>query len=565
MQDQHRKNVRQEREVKLNDLKKFATNFKLKTQVPPDIVGILAKDKERQEEIVKKSHKAIEEQTAGAKTPGIPPSQPGNQRPAGSTRTDSASASVEQPTPTTRGSRHGGRGRGDRSLGGPLPMIPPRSGQPSLGQRLIAQQSQFAQRQVPPVMPLQDIRIPSAAPGAMSTDSTANRGGTIPTPTSATSSRFNAQASEFRPNPTASTFSPTGPPSGASSSPAAPKPATKVKPTNRVSFFGDKRPGPISEKRLIEEGFNPVARMKKEVERDGKTKDFAINGGIPQAYRTPPTWDVREENLEKSYVDMFEAKPSIAHSASPTAPMPHQHQLPFHLQPGAPGIPQIHHTPQPTPPRHSYGGPMPQGPRGDHSYDDHRMHVSSSNHSMYPSPRFQQPNLVPHMGSPMFTQTQPAPYGQPQPVIMGMGPNGQQIRYVQQMPVGQQFATTQTMQMGSGGPQMVAGQPGGNTFMSVPVPPQQQMHVYSSPAPSHAFPAHLGGSSGPQTPGGYSNSPRAHAAHMMTPRGSQQGQAPGGPYMYVAPGQTGQNFPSQAPQGQHSKFRSRRSRKRRTR
>ena len=540
MQEQNRKFARQEREVKLNDLKKFATNFKLKTAVPPDMLGILAKDKERQETIVKKSHRQLEEQVAASKAPVPPPSEPSNQRPSTSTRPEPGNAAVDQPSSSSRGNRsHGGRGRGDRSLGGPLPMMPPRgAGQPSLGQRLMAQQSQYAQRQVPPIMPLQDMRIAPPAPGPLANDAPGSRGATIPTPTSANSSRFNAQALEFRPNPTASTFSPTGPPSGASNSPAGPKAAAKAKVTNRVSFFGDKRPGPISEKRSIKDAFNPIQRMKKEAERDNKAKDFAVNGGIPQAYRTPPTWDVREENLEKSYEDMFENNPPIVQSASPAnAPMPHQHQLPPHLQPGAPPIPQIHHTPQPNM-RHSYGGPMPQGPRGDHSFDEHRMHVSSSNQSMYNSPRFQQQNLVPHIGSPMFSQAQPAAYGQPQQVIMGMGPNGQPVRYIAQMPGGQQFTSPQGGQMG--GPQMMGGQPGG--FMTVPVQPQQ-MQVYQSPAPPHAFPAHL---NGPQTTNGYSS---PYAAPLMTPRGSQQGQAP--PYVHLTPSQQGQQiYPQQSQQPQ---------------
>ncbi|KAI4818576.1 hypothetical protein E4T45_10551, partial [Aureobasidium sp. EXF-8846] len=55
VQERQRANARQEKSVKLNDLKKFAENFKLYSRVPEDLVPILAKTKEKQNLIVTKA------------------------------------------------------------------------------------------------------------------------------------------------------------------------------------------------------------------------------------------------------------------------------------------------------------------------------------------------------------------------------------------------------------------------------------------------------------------------------------------------------------------------------
>ena len=50
-----------DKKAKLDDLKKFASMFKLNTAVPTDLVPILAKDEEKQEEIVLKGLQAQHE------------------------------------------------------------------------------------------------------------------------------------------------------------------------------------------------------------------------------------------------------------------------------------------------------------------------------------------------------------------------------------------------------------------------------------------------------------------------------------------------------------------------
>ncbi|KAK1092865.1 poly(A)-binding protein binding protein [Friedmanniomyces endolithicus] len=93
-QEQKRAGARQEKNVKLNDLKKFAANFKLNSRVPDDLVPILAKDREKQLEIQRKADEAAKEAELTPKekkpkelkesrepTPGTTPPAPVSQTP----------------------------------------------------------------------------------------------------------------------------------------------------------------------------------------------------------------------------------------------------------------------------------------------------------------------------------------------------------------------------------------------------------------------------------------------------------------------------------------------------
>ena len=54
----------QDRMAKLNDLQRFAESFKLKTPVPPDLVGILATDPGKQAQIINKARRSVEEENS---------------------------------------------------------------------------------------------------------------------------------------------------------------------------------------------------------------------------------------------------------------------------------------------------------------------------------------------------------------------------------------------------------------------------------------------------------------------------------------------------------------------
>lgn len=517
VQERQRLSARKDREVKLNDLKKFASNFKLKTAVPADMLGILAKDKQKQVEIVEKSQRQLEEQSAAVKTEATPPQL--EQEPLEAVVSPRAELPPTSPSGTIekqggKGTRGGQQfqnsynGRNDRGAQAPSgPLLSPKPSAPgNLGQRLLAQ-TQYRDRGA--------MQSFSGASSSGNNFGANPRAGSIPSSAMAMPSRFNVQASEFRPNPSAVSFSPTGERSSGVPSPVRTRRQSSLKPVNRTTFFPNGRPR-ASEKKSIKDGFNPVVRMRNEIQEQNRAKDFVTNGGIPQAYRTPPTWDTSEEYAEKSYVDMFDKAPVVAPSISPAnGPLPHQHQLPLHLQQGAHGISAVNspHLPHQSFPQHGHG----QGP--NHRFDDHRMQYSTSQQGSFPSPRV---SVMMPYGGQMMTQV-PSQLGQAVAQFPYAG--GQPVSQMRQFPGSTQFITA------PGGPlpaQMVLNQAGVNPFMGVPVHAQSPMF---SPGQPHILQPHL---MSPHAPGAPNFSPRN--APMMMHQGSQQGHAPP-PHFYMNPAQ----------------------------
>lgn len=514
LQQQQRVQGRKEREVKINDLKKFASNFKLPKPVPDDLIGILAKDPKKQDEIMAKALREAEEKKNQQKpaVAAAPVEQPTTSTPV---QPDSNKATVAPPVePSSTRSR--GRGfqghRNDKFSNSFGPGAVGRGGAPpqTFGQRL------KQQYQSGPGVPA----MPPIGPAALQTD-LPFRQPMIGMPNSASSaSRFNATAIEFKPNP-ASTF----PPAGQGSIPtsqAGSRPVSKTHSPTKRSFFEGNRPRPFSERPTIRNDFNPIKRLKMEVEKEGKAKEFESNDGIPYAYMTRPTWDVRPENENKSYAEMFDQRPVV-----PLIPMPHQHQLPPHLQQNNQMMPHMH------PPHHNsrYSQPPSIPPGNAYHHDDHRMQLSSSQSSQYQSPRV--PMAQP---SPMSGQHQQV-YMQPQQMFMNQ--QGVPVGYIRSASTTPQMFNAQTGQMQ---PMMMNAHPNGQF-----VPGHGQPHVQMySPAPGQAYSAQ----GGPGTP---NYSPRAPPAPpMMAPQGSQQGH--GAPMMYVSQSQQGQPMYYPQPQGQPSKF-----------
>lgn len=486
-----RNNARKEYEMKLNDLKKFASNFKLKSAVPEDMLGILAKDKHKQMEIVERSQRQQKEAEEHARqsNPVTAVNSPSSTRPEG-TVTSPVPMLEKQPSRSGHFTQNGA----PVTLKGP--HAPPlRTGPGHLGQRLMSQ-PQYQNRgmgQHTQQLQMPDQRGPTGNMNGNTVDAGAAPASSLASPTSA-ALRFNVQAMEFRPNPAASTFSPRASKDEGVTSPSHAKASGAPRSPVKASFFSSNRPRAATHERLsFKDAFNPIARMKREdAEKD--PKKFASNGGIPQAYRTPPTWPVSEANKEKSYMDMFEKATPVP--VNVPGVLPHQHQLPMHLQPGHPGMPQqLGH--------HQLNG-------RDHHFDDHRMHPSTSSPGVFASPRFQQPMLA-YQQSPMIAHMQPGfaqPIGQ-----LAFGPNGPLP--IRQFSGAQQFSGPHL----TSAPMMVNHSSGG-TFMNMPV---QQMPMYS-PGQNGVFPGHVGG-----VPNGFS-SPRM--APPMVHQGSQQGQV-GQPYMYL--------------------------------
>ena len=542
-QEQKRVTARHEKNVRLNDLKKFAENFKLKSRVPDDLVPILAKDREKQVEIQKKAEETAKEEELRAKEKEKEKASPAPSSVASVT----ASAVDSRNLPFTQHSR--GVSRNMRVPAAIPPGPSPRAPQ--------------SQRQQPrgKIEPLPaNLRIPTGpaapAPGLSGPLS----------PTSAT--RLNVNAFEFR--PAASTFTP----SGTSPSPQRTVEGMKVEAAaaREVSFFDKEKDSskPRKSEQDFENSFNTIKRLKNADRPEDQKKQFAANGGIPQPFRTAPTWLVPDDRLNVSYLDAFpksrapSSGTSPLHTPNPNGLMPHAHQLPAHLQ--APQITTPTQTPRfYPPPQHAHA----------QSFAHPNMTQFGPNGSVQNSPRFppaqmafnnqmpQMPPMPQFAGQPMqgYGMSPSMQYRQ-----MNMPPGGQMMMMPGQphgqseypkdrkqkshtyrrsvTPMRQGFP--QNAQFPPGMPQMggqmMVQQPSGG-YMNGPMPQQPY-----SPMPPHAQP-HLQHMQ-QQGPAGYSGSPRPH---MMQHQGSHQGYQP---QMHMAPpygpGNTGQPHPYHMQQRQMS-------------
>lgn len=527
--DHQRQKQRNDKMVKLNDLKKFAENFKLHTPVPKDLVPILAKDEDKQQAIIQKAAKNAEEPA-----PKSAPSQPAAAIADVKSQRSASKPDVGPGSPAAQMGRHGQQ-RNQRDNYGSLrggtqhPNAPGQNynqggrQQGGLGQRLMMAQQQQHRNQVPPLpqpIPIHNMPMPPTGPSGTASG--------LASPTSSTSTRLRAGAIEFRPNPAASNFTP----NGASSNNSSPRRQSSARPEPRkanADFWGGQKPPRPADRKALDESFNPIKRMKAEVEKDGRAQELAKNGGIPQAYRTPPTWDFPPENEGKSYQDMFAPTPMPVQPVSaPQMPIQngqqaHQHQLPPQYQQTHPHM-SHGHTPQHTP-RHPHVQPHhgQEGPQ--QHFGGHPMQFSHSSSGAHSSPR----NPGQFMTYPQQPPQQMPGFQQGMPTY-AMSPGMQHAAIRQAMPG--QFVVPQGMQIGG---HMMQPQQSGSQYMPVPNahmnPQMQQMY---SGSPGHVYQANGPMPVGPQ---GFANSPRPHGAQLMSHQGSQQGHPQGPqPMIYVPNG-----------------------------
>ncbi|KAK5171388.1 poly(A)-binding protein binding protein [Saxophila tyrrhenica] len=529
-QEMRKMGMKADKEVKLNDLRKFAQMFTLKSEVPDDLVPILAKDREKQIEIQQKAKQAAEDdaarrserekrKAASATSPAqsSAASQSAATAPQASTATSQAGTSFTQPAPS-------------RTRAAPNMRIPQFSGPMQSQQRPgNSQQGRpYGRNGIPAPQPLPaDLRIPpprAAAPvdaGPLSPSKGLNAG---------------AKAFEFR--PAASTFTPTG------VSPSPQRSQGKVSPavTETADFFQGKKPAGRKSKKGPSEATNPLKRMLKAEHPEELKKAFTTNGGIPQPYRTPPTWPFEEAHMNMSYQDSIPKPPSQTHSqmhtpSQSTSQMPHAHQMQPHMH-GQPPTPS-QRPPFLPPPHHShpqgYGPGMPHfGPNGSVQNSprfQHQQMAFNGQMQGMPMPQFAGQQMQGYQMSPSMQYRQ-----------MNMPPNGPMMMHPQNQsksrhPHDRDAVTNDTSVPGHqgfqrGGPpqgynqQMMPGtmpnQPHGGNFMpGAPMPgqhpghnPQQQNF---SPMPPHAQPQ--------MHPGGYAGSPRP-SGHMMQHASSHQGFQP---------------------------------------
>ena len=518
--EKKRAQASQDRTAKLNELLRFSRTFKLKTAIPGDLVGILAKDPGKQEAIIAKAKREHEESASTTTSPSAPASAEPSARKVDLPQI--AAIPDRQTFNRARGGYPQAGGRPDRG-NAQQGMFPGRNN--GIPQRPGGHQDRKATQppSIPAPIPILDGKMPPTGPMADQPVITSPQRSTLQTPTSATSmSRFNlnVKAMEFRPNANAPSFNPSAS-SNAPSSPASIQQTASVsRAVSPSTFFGSRKPKPASERPSLSSNFNPVKKMKEETasrktseksakSEDGNTsfKDYSANGGIPHSFQTLPRWTVRAENDKKSYTEAFErpAAPTMSPSqsrSSSTQQPPYQNQLP-HLPTGPANIPQIstnHHM--------QHNGPQ----NYHHQYEDGRSHMPMHG-QVFPSPSVQsrQPSTY---ASPMPNQAQLA---YQQPPYFGAGQMPMQVR---------QFQTTPGMMHSQMQAPMMMPQHSNGPYMQMPQQYNPQMPMYS-PNPGHVYPQQ----------NGYGNSPGR--APMMVPQGSQQGHHHAQPMMYTMSAQNG--------------------------
>ncbi|KAK6844759.1 hypothetical protein PG995_014869 [Apiospora arundinis] len=508
-----------DKEVKLHELKKFATNFKLPTPVPVDLISIIAKDPAKQREIQEKAsrdaaevaqRRKVEEQAAKDKKPTTTKEGQPTAAPQGA-----AQPQAERVRPVST------------VVNGPqaIPAVPKRpTGPPHMQQQGGRQPGTLAQRiRNVEQHKLAEMRQPPTGPSHPNEPLYGRR----PMPGPGQMGKLNPNSHEFRPNAFAPAFSPNGHPSAGSSPRSALNNPTEGQSTPASSaavvvVVSKKRKAVDPKKCVI------LAHIKAQPVPQGKNYDD--NDGIKPSFDTAPTWrqaqeeEKGESTMRLSYTEYFERQPFAAQpTPNPTHVMPqmaHQHQLPFHLQHGAHNVP-----PRPSPHQHpvqmhqGQHGPVPHVPYN--GADDHRMMPSNSSHS-YSSPRMAPVPMAypPNMNNPQM------PYGQP-----GFAPGTPQMQFNRSFSNNPQYMPQQQMPMG--GPMMPQ-------FMNPQGMPAPQMQMYPSGGfmpPGVGVPQPMPGANGYPSPG------RPAAAPMMAHQGSQQGQ----PIYGMSPGMQYQQpvFPQQ--------------------
>lgn len=510
LQDNRRHRASADKAVKLNDLLKFASNFKLLTPVPGDLVPILAKDKEKQKEIVEKAQRNSE--TAALMS---------NKARGQSTQRQLAQWDVDRTSDHHVHSR-GKPSQSSQMIEGSTSGQNVRAQQGLLSHRLADSHRQHKAGMAAAVLvplPIQDGRIlPTRSHGYAGGLSSPSKQGGVHSPTSATSVKLNVKAMEFKPNPTANAFKP-GNASSASSPRAASYPRSVSRAADPSIFFGSRQPLPVPDRSSSVGNHDLIKYLKQESETDLKLKEHASNGDIQPAYRTPPTWSLPKDGEDfTSYNQNFDqstpaTQTETAQHRSPiNPPLPHQHQLPFHMQNGTHPIPQVQ-TPQQLPhpvltQPHPYSHGLPH-------YDDHHMRPSVSSSSVFPapSPRMQHSNMAAYP-SPMSHPAQLA-YSQipPQYVVGAGGAQAANYRGFSagqpvMTPHGPHLAAPMMMQQSSAGGYVNMPQP-----MNMPFNPSMAMYPGQAPPP-YGVP--------PQPPSGYPSP--ARGAPMMMHQTSHQGQ-----------------------------------------
>ncbi|POS84450.1 hypothetical protein EPUL_003493 [Erysiphe pulchra] len=392
---QQRKNVDQirltraknDKEVKLNDLKAFANSFKLHTPVPSDLVPIIAKDPKKQKEIQAKAQRNAEEAEASKL----------HSQESSKACSSLSDARINRPISLSRGSnsssnvpnrQNNGRNinftQQSYRVSQQVPNLQQNRG--SLGNRLKGLDQTKSTNLSQNHTTLIDSRPPPTGP-ANNIDINLSRLSGIP---SLHGARLNPNSIEFRPSPYATSFNPS-----VVSSPQSV--ITTVVPVPRARSILRRKPLPPDERPSIVGKFDTLEFIKSLAPPSGKELAWKATGGLMPAYDTPPVWkqaiaeDKADCPIRLTYSQVFEPvsyttslfSPSQSH-VLPHIP-PHQQQSIHlsHLAHGMVGRQSPHQVPISL-----YGNHQTSNTPFSGAHDDHRMLPSHSAQS-FASPRLQ--------------------------------------------------------------------------------------------------------------------------------------------------------------------------------
>ncbi|PQE19119.1 hypothetical protein CJF30_00007478 [Rutstroemia sp. NJR-2017a BBW] len=535
--------------VKLNDLKKFANDFKLLTPVPQDLVPIIAKDPAKQKEIQEKAKRNAEE----AKLHPVEPAKAStSSSEANGAQRSNATVTAHAASPSgAPGRQQPGRGpypqashsfaqnsRGDRPSQAqqPVPFQQSRT-TGNLSQRL-RNIEQSKPNQVPSNnIPVHEARLPPTGPSNAVEPNFSRRSSGVASAQGGP--RLNPNSTEFRPSPFAKDFSPTGNPSSGSSPRSMINPP-EIQPSPPVTrSLLRRKPIAAKDRPSLSGKYDAMEHIKSISPPEGR--NWNANGGLKPAYDTTIPWKIFPDGEPtESYVQVFEKAPFPAQTPVVSEPHPphsapqvaHQHQLPFHLQQGVHNIGARQSPRQPSVNMH--GAQMGHGPNPNFGGPDELRMMPSHSAQSYSSPRMQPVPL-----------TFPSPMGQnaqlsynPQLVPYGGGPMPFRSMSQHQHFMPQQGHMGQPIMMPNPAPGFIPAQ-----GMS----PNPQM-IYP-PGSAQFMPPNNGP---PPMPNGGYHSP-GRGAPMMMNQGSQQGHqqpmygmSPGPQYGNVAPVYA-QPIPNQMP------------------
>lgn len=520
--------AKQDKETKLNELKKFAQSFKLHSVVPNDLIPIIAKDPKKQKEIRERSKREAEVKAQGdtAAKVVVPVA------PASDLKTSKSAVSQAAPAANIATNRqHSGRAQGfaqgafpqqNRNHQGPVNSNQHQHGRQNNGGSLNAKVRSLENSKYgpPPVFDprmslVGQARLPPTGPAMPNGDSRRSSGHAFPP-------KLNPNTAEFR--PTTTSFPGTNANPSVTSSPRSGGPGAQP-PKAKKTFLRVKLL-PASERPSFIKSADIFEHLQRIPPKDGK--DYSFNAGIIPPYETtavfksdPPEIPPDKKAMVESFTKLFEVSTASVLPMSPaqtphaTPQVAHQHQLPFHLQHGAQhGMgprPSPRQHPMQVPHQYQQGQPIPYN-----GHDDHRMVPSHSQQSFH-SPR---------LGNvPMNVYAAPMPQnaqmahgfqpGMPFPMAGGPAPNLNRSYSGSNGPFYPQSGAIMA------GPPVMMQNPVNGYMGPHMVPQQMPMHP---PGPYYMQQPGPGNGPGPMAGANGYPSPGRGGAPMMN-QGSQQGQA----------------------------------------